>query len=158
MTTFNVKSIGKICNSNEGVYIALDKAYIPALQALEGFSHINVLWWASDFDEPTYREALETKQPYKNAPEVMGIFATRSPVRPNPIAVTVVDVLHIDMEKGMIHIPYIDAHDQTPLLDIKPYTPSIDRIETPSVPKWCSHWPKNVESSGAFDWENELIY
>jgi tRNA (Thr-GGU) A37 N-methylase len=88
----------------------------------------------------------------------MGIFATRSPVRPNPIALTAVQAIEIDYEKGVIHIAWIDANDGSPVLDIKPYTPSLDRIEAPGVPEWCSHWPKSVEESGHFDWENEFIF
>ena len=104
------------------------------------------------------RNVLETPQPYKKAPTVMGIFATRSPVRPNPIALTAVQIIHIDYDKGIIHVPYIDANDGSPVLDIKPYTPSLDRVETPGVPEWCRHWPKNIEKSGAFDWENEFNF
>lgn len=47
----------------------------------------------------------------------------------------------------------IDANDNTPVLDIKPYTPSFDRVETPGVPVWCSEWPKSTEASGCFNWE-----
>ena len=75
----------------------------------------------------------------------MGIFATRSPIRPNPIALTAVEKLHIDYEKGVVQIAYIDANDGSPVLDIKPYTPSLDRIEAPEVPAWCAHWPKSLE-------------
>lgn len=53
----------------------------------------------------------------------------------------------------MIRVAFIDADDNTPVLDIKPYTPSFDRVETPGVPAWCSEWPKSTEASGSFDWE-----
>ena len=58
----------------------------------------------------------------------------------------------------MIGLAYIDANDNTPLLDIKPYTPSMDRIESPTVPDWCSHWPKSLEESSDFPWENEFNF
>ena len=96
MTTYKVNSIGVICNNEKGVFIKLGPQFIPALKALEGFSHINVFWWFSDFDSEQFRSILVTDQPYKNAPEQMGIFATRSPIRPNPIALTVVEVIKID--------------------------------------------------------------
>lgn len=117
-----------------------------------------MIWWFSDFDTPEARQVIEAPQPYKNAPEVMGIFATRSPVRPNPLALSTVEVIHIDYEKGLIELTYTDANDQTPVLDLKPYTPSIDRVENPRVPAWCSHWPKNVETSGDFPWEEEFNF
>lgn len=158
MSSFQVNPIGQINIREEGMFIELEKKYIPALQALDGFSHLNVIWWFSDFDTEETRNVLETSQPYKQAPAVMGIFATRSPVRPNPIALTAVQIIHIDFEKGMIQIGYIDANDGTPVLDIKPYTPSLDKVEFPNVPEWCSHWPKNLEESADFDWEGEFLY
>lgn len=158
MEKFQVEPIGKINVGEEGMSIELDAKYIPALQALEGFSHLNVVWWFSDFDTEEARNVLETPQPYKQAPTIMGIFATRSPIRPNPIALTAVQVIAIDYEKGIIQIGYIDANDGTPVLDIKPYTPSLDRVEAPGVPEWCCHWPKSLEESAAFDWAEEFIY
>lgn len=158
MITFEVHSIGKILNNENSTIIEIEAKYIPALQALDGFSHINVIWWFSDFDDENARNVLETEQPYKKAPEKMGIFATRSPIRPNPIALTAVEIIRIDYQKGVIQIAYIDAHDNTPVLDIKPYTPSLDRVETPGVPEWCSHWPKSLEQSAYFEWENEFNF
>ena len=153
MSNFTINSIGEICNNEDGTFIQLDKKYIPALQALDGFSHINVLWWFDGCDNEEMRSILEAQQPYKNAPEIMGIFATRSPMRPNPIALTAVEIINIDYEQGKIQITFIDANDGSPVLDIKPYTPSLDRVETPGVPAWCSEWPKSTEESGYFDWE-----
>lgn len=154
MTNFEVFPIGKVRNNEKGAFIEIEPKYIPALAALEGFSHINILWWFSDFDTKEARSALQTPQPYKKAPATMGIFATRSPIRPNPIALTAVEAIHIDYEKGLIQIAYIDANDATPILDIKPYTPSLDRVETPGVPEWCCEWPKSLEQSASFAWEN----
>ncbi len=158
MQNFMVSPIGKISISKRGMFIELESKYIPALQGLDGFRHLNIIWWFSGFDNEEARNTLETPQPYKKAPEVMGIFATRSPIRPNPIALTTVQVIDIDYEKGIIQIAYIDANDGTPILDIKPYTPSLDRVETPGVPAWCSHWPASLEQSGSFDWGNEFNF
>jgi len=158
MQNYQVTPIGKVNIKEEGMFIELEPKYIPALQALDGFSHLSVIWWFSDFDNVKMRNILETPQPYKNAPAVMGIFATRSPVRPNPIALTTAQVINIDHEKGVIRIAYFDAKDGTPVLDIKPYTPSNDRVENPGVPEWCRHWPMSLEQSGNFDWENEFNF
>lgn len=158
MQNFQVNPIGKIIVNEGGMFIELELRYIPALQALDGFSHLSVIWWFSDFDNEEARNTLEAPQPYKKSPAVMGIFATRSPIRPNPIALTTAEIIHIDYEKGVIQIAYIDANDGTPVLDIKPYTPSLDRVETPGVPEWCSHWPKSLEESGSFNWENEFNF
>ena len=155
---YQVKPIGKICINHGKMYIELQSEYIPALQALDGFSHLNILWWFSDFDNEKARNILEVKKPYKNAPAIMGTFAIRSPLRPNPIALSTIKVINIDYDKGIINIPYIDANEGSPVLDIKPYTPSLDRVEKPEVPEWCKHWPVSLEQSANFDWRNEFNF
>ena len=158
MKPIQVNPIGTIRYSDSGIILQVDAKYIPALQELDGFSYINVLWWCHQCDTEEARGILEVEAPYKKAPEVMGIFATRSPMRPNPIALTAAQVIGIDHAEGAIRLAYIDAADGTPVLDIKPYTPSIDRIEEPTVPDWCSHWPKSAEQSGDFDWAAEFNF
>ena len=158
MQNFQVKPIGKIITSEKGTFIELESEYIKALQGLDGFSHLNIIWWFSDFDDDEFRNIMEAPQPYKTAPAIMGMFATRSPIRPNPIALTAVEVIRIDVAKGVIQTAYIDANDGSPVLDIKPYTPSFDRVGTPTVPEWCAHFPMSLEESKAFDWENEFNF
>lgn len=127
--------------------------YRRALKALEGFSHIQVIWWLNGCDNAQDRAILEVDQPYKNAPETVGIFSTSSPARPNPLGLTVSEVIHMDPKDGFIWIAYTDADDGSPVLDVKPYTPSMDRVENPSVPAWCGNWPKSLEDSEDFPWE-----
>ncbi|WP_371363892.1 hypothetical protein SRRS_47810 [Sporomusa rhizae] len=158
MTQFYVKPIGKIRICDEGMFVDVDKQYIQALKELKGFSHLVVLWWFTECDTEKSRSILEIKNPYKNAPAVMGTFATRSPERPNPVAISTAEILYLDEVKGVIQIAYIDANDGSPIIDLKPYTPSLDRVQMPGVPAWCSHWPKSLEESGKFDWENELNF
>ncbi|MHB8127533.1 MAG: tRNA (N6-threonylcarbamoyladenosine(37)-N6)-methyltransferase TrmO [Mobilitalea sp.] len=158
MKQFTVNQIGTIKITEEGMFLEVLEQFIPALKELDGFSHVNVFWWFDGNDNNESRSALEVGSPYKKGPQNMGIFATRSPIRPNPIALTAVQILSINHETGIINIAFIDAIDGTPVIDLKPYTPSLDRVETPNVPKWCSHWPKNVESSGSFNWEDEFNF
>ena len=158
MKDFQVKAVGKVNVNKKGMFIELEQMYIPALKALDGFSHINVIWWFSEYDSADMRKILEAPKPYKKGPEIMGIFATRAPVRPNPIALSTAQVISIDYEKGIIQVAYIDANNGTPVLDIKPYTPSLDRVEKPGVPAWCKHWPLSTEQSGSFNWENEFNF
>ncbi|MCO7126899.1 SAM-dependent methyltransferase [Sporolactobacillus shoreicorticis] len=158
MNHFIVNQIGIVSIKDSGMFVELDKAYIPALKELDTFSHINVIWWFDGFDDTEMRSVLENPKPYKNLPDTMGIFATRSPLRPNPIALTTTQMLDIDHDNGSIQIAYIDADNNSPVLDIKPYTPSLDRIENPTVPAWCNHWPKSVEDSGTFDWSKEFNF
>ena len=158
MKQFFLCPVGEITANERETLIKVLPGYIPALKELDSFSHLNVFWWFSNHDSNDSRRTMEEQSPYKNSPETMGIFATRSPFRPNPIALTTVKILHVDHKNGIIHIPYIDAFDGTPVIDLKPYTPSLDRVEKPEVPKWCSHWPKSLEESSDFNWENEFNF
>lgn len=154
---FVMHSIGEV-QSNNGVFaIQLKKEFIPALRGLDGFSHIQLLWWGHLYDTPEYKSHLVAQKPYKKGPEKMGVFATRSPVRPNPVLLTTIFAQQIDFEKGIIYTPYIDAENGTPVLDIKPYHLS-ERVKECSVPAWCQHWPKWDEETETFDWQNEFNF
>jgi len=78
----------------------------------------------------------------------MGVFACRSPVRPNPIALTTAQVLNVDHQKGQVEIVNIDAFDDTPLIDLKPYIPVCDRVEKVGVPPWSADWPQWLPKEG----------
>lgn len=158
MNNFNVKQIGHIEVNENQFLIRLNKDYIPALKGLKEFSYIQILWWFNKADTLEKRNLLIEKKPYSNGPDELGVFATRSPFRPNPIALTTVYVLDVDDHNGIIFISYCDAIHNTPVLDIKPYIPSIDRVKTLEMPMWCSHWPDSYETSGEFDWENEFNF
>ncbi|MBQ1629257.1 MAG: SAM-dependent methyltransferase [Treponema sp.] len=158
MNEMKIFSIGKIVNKNEKVCIELDSKYAKALKGLDGYSHIQVLWWADGCDNEKDRSRMIEKKPYKNGPAEIGMFATHSPRRPNPVAVSNVDIAYIDADKGILGLYYIDAFDGTPVIDLKPYIPSLDRIENPKVPDWCAHWPKSYEESASFDWEAEFNF
>jgi tRNA-Thr(GGU) m(6)t(6)A37 methyltransferase TsaA len=89
----------------------------PGLTDIEGFSHLFVLW---EFDRSQSFELLGTP-PSDNRPH--GVFATRSPYRPNPIGLTVVELLRRDGTD--LHVRGIDMLDGTPILDIKPYLSNV---------------------------------
>jgi len=97
--------------------IELDPAFEAGLQDIEGFSHLYVLWLfhrAEGYDLVAY-------PPSDDRPH--GVFATRSPQRPNPIGLTVVQLLRRDGCR--LHVRGVDMLDDTPVLDIKPYLSSI---------------------------------
>ncbi len=156
-TEFQLTQIGTVHAGENGFMLEIFPEYRAALNGLEGFSHINVLWWFHLLDAPQYRAVTECPKPYQYAPDILGIFATRSPVRPNPLALTVSQVLGIDPEKGLVYLAYLDAEDGTPLLDIKPYLPCADRVRETQAPAWSAHWPQWYEDSGEFDWEAEFV-
>ena len=89
----------------------------PGLTDIEGFSHLFVLWV---FDRSKGFELLGAPP---GEPVPHGVFATRSPRRPNPIALTVVELLN--REGNLLHVRGVDMLDGTPILDIKPYMSSI---------------------------------
>lgn len=90
----------------------------PGLQDVEGFSHLFVLWV---FDRADGCSLIATPPTDQNRPH--GVFATRSPRRPNPIGLTVVELLRRD--GPILHVRGVDMLDRTPVLDIKPYLSSI---------------------------------
>ena len=87
------------------------------LTDIEGFSHLFVIW---AFDRSEGFELLGTP-PSDNRPH--GVFATRSPKRPNPIGLTVVELLR--REGPRLHVRGVDMLDRTPILDIKPYLSNV---------------------------------
>jgi tRNA-Thr(GGU) m(6)t(6)A37 methyltransferase TsaA len=87
------------------------------LQDVEGFSHLFILWV---FDRAEGCD-LVARPPIDNQPH--GVFATRSPRRPNPIGLTVVELLR--REGSALHVRGVDMLDGTPVLDIKPYLSSV---------------------------------
>ena len=92
--------------------------YANGLADLEGFSHIFLIYHfhlAKPF-------SLQVKPFLDDKPH--GLFATRTPSRPNSIGISVVELVEID--NGRLHIRDIDVVDKTPLLDIKPYVPDFD--------------------------------
>lgn len=100
----------------EGVLEILPE-FEPGLTDIEGFSHLFVIWVFDRSQEP---ELLGTP-PTDDRPH--GVFATRSPKRPNPIGLTVVELLHRDGPR--LHVRGVDMLDGTPVLDIKPYLSSV---------------------------------
>jgi tRNA-Thr(GGU) m(6)t(6)A37 methyltransferase TsaA len=156
-TEFKLTQIGTVHAGENGFVLEISPEYRAALNGLDGFSHLNVLWWFHLLDAPQYRAVTECPQPYQHAPETLGIFATRSPVRPNPLALSVVPVLGIEREKGLIYVAYLDAEEGTPILDIKPYHSCTDRVREVRVPAWSAHWPQWYEDSAEFDWEAEFV-
>lgn len=148
-----LNSIGTVAYRNGVPVIVLDGKVRDGLNGLNGFSHIVVIWWAHNFADDMFREITVMDAPYTEGPEKIGVFATRSPVRPNPVAVSMVQIASIDFDQGEIHVPYIDAEEGTPVMDIKPYHPAEDRVRDVQVPGWCDSWPKWLEESADFDWE-----
>ena len=157
-THLTLSPIGVVRAEGGAFRLEVAPPYRPALAGLEGFSHLQILWWFSGCEDARSRASRTEEAPYRRGPALLGTFATRSPRRPNPIALSCAGVLGIDRERGVLVLDYLDAEDGSPVLDIKPYLPSLDRVAAPGVPGWCAHWPASVEESGDFDWGAEFSF
>ena len=131
----------QIRESWEGVegYIEILEEYTHALKGLEEFSHIIVIAYlhkVTDHQRRTLvvkpRRAIKLGFSLEELPEI-GVFASDSPHRPNPIALTILELVKID--RNILHVKNLDLFDGTPVLDIKPYTPS-RKINEFRVPLW----------------------
>jgi tRNA (adenine37-N6)-methyltransferase len=100
----------------EGILKILPE-FAVGLTDIEGFSHLMILW---EFDRAEGFDLLGMP-PSDNRPH--GVFATRSPRRPNPIGLTIVELLRRDAAD--LHVRGVDMLDGTPILDIKPYLSSV---------------------------------
>lgn len=103
-----------------------------ALRGLECFSHLwAIFFFHHSLDKKS--KSLSVRPPRLGGNIKQGVFATRSPFRPNPIGLSLIEILSI--ENGQINIRAGDFLDQTPLLDLKPYLK-----ETESIPNAHSSW------------------
>jgi len=118
--------------------IIIDEKYASALEGLQDYSHIIVIYWMNEAEGIV--KLRHRPQGNPKVPEI-GIFATRCQWRPNCIGISTVKL--ISAEKNMIRVEGLDVIDKTPILDIKPYLPDYDspegRIKMP-------------------DWTKELVY
>lgn len=152
-TKYEMRPIGRVLVQAGRFAVQIDEQYRPALLELHDWSHIQVVWWCHLLDSDEYRNGfLVAEKPYKQAPERIGVFATRSPARPNPLAITNTALLAVDSDAGLLEVAYIDAEDGSPVVDVKPYTPATERIRDVQVPDWANRWPMWQEDSATFDW------
>jgi len=113
--------------------------YCAGLRGVEGFSHVIILYWMHLRDSEENRRTLLVF-PRKHAVNVeTGVFACRSPSRPNPIGLCVVELLRV--EGCVLTVKGLDALEGSPIVDVKPYLPRADLVPNPRVPEWTEHGP-----------------
>jgi len=113
--------------------LVIDEAYAECLEGIEGFSHIMVLYWAHTL-EAEKRQVKKVHPIGKKEFPKVGVFATRSPVRPNPICSTTVEL--VKRKGSRLIVKNLDALDGTPVLDIKFHHPSYDAPKEVIWPDW----------------------
>jgi len=137
---FTVSPIGRVAKEKGKTQIVLDKRYQPGLLGLDGFSHVYVYWWFDRNDTAKKRAILQVHPKGNRANPLTGVFATRSPCRPNLIGMTLCKILSV--KENVIAIDRIDAFTGTPVLDIKPYVPRSDAAPGATVPEWLKKKPE----------------
>lgn len=115
---YTMSPVGWIRKSDGKTVIVIDKRYQPALMGVESLTSIWVLYWFDRNDSPEKRAILQVHPRGDPERPLRGVFATRSPYRPNLIALSQVKVLSV--RDNVIEIDDIDAFADTPVLDLKP--------------------------------------
>jgi len=124
----------------EEAKIRIFPEYCCGLKGIEDFSHIIILYWIHLRATEKERKTLLVF-PRRHAVNVeKGVFACRSPSRPNPIGLCVVELLKV--EDCFLSVKGLDALKDSPIIDIKPYIPKADSIPNARVPEWASHGPR----------------
>ncbi len=112
-------------HSDEVCEVEVFDEFLPGLVDVEGCTHLILLYWLDRAD----RSMLKAFPPHDGKEH--GVFATRSPNRPNPIGVGIVELLGV--EGGRLKVRGLDAIEGSPLLDIKPYFAEVDNIPNAKV-------------------------
>jgi tRNA-Thr(GGU) m(6)t(6)A37 methyltransferase TsaA len=131
-----MKPVGIVKKKNNRTSLHIDKQLQPALKGLEAFSHVWVLWWFDRNDNPEKRSVLQVHPRGNILNPLTGVFACRSPARPNLIALSLCRI--ISVEGNVVRVESIDAFSNTPIVDLKPYIPGYDSA-TASVPDWLKN-------------------
>lgn len=134
-----LKFVGVVEGAGELSKIVIFPEFCAGLHHLNDFSHIIVLYWLHLRDNENERKTLRVvPRRHPGAPQV-GVFASRSPSRPNPIGLCVTELVKI--EECTLTVKGLDAFESSPIIDIKPYIPRADSIPEARVPEWTSHGP-----------------
>ena len=114
------KNMNAARETGRGATLLIDAPYRPGLAGLAGSSHLVILTWL----QHAPRNLIIQKP--RHAAEAKGVFALRTPARPNPVGLHIAGIVSIDIEAGVIELDAIDVLDGTPVIDLKPYFPSVD--------------------------------
>ncbi len=116
--------------------IIIEPSYKEGLEHLDENSHIMVVFWLDRIEDES-RMILKLHPKKRDDLPLTGVFATRSPRRPNPIGLRAVKLLKL--EDNVLTVEGLDAFNGTPVLDIKPYSSKHDLVEDAEYPWWVKH-------------------
>ncbi len=133
--SFQLVTVGRVRKAAGATRIEIAERYAPALAGLADFSHILVFTWLDRNDRPETRGTLQVHPRGNPANPLTGVFATRSPVRPNLIGLSACRILAV---RGcLIAVDRIDVFDGTPVVDIKPCLGRGEAVADLKVPAWA---------------------
>ena len=132
--SFHLVSIGAVRHKDDKAWIDIYPAYRDGLLGIEQFSHINVLYWLHENDHEEGRAVLQVHPCGNEANPLAGVFATHSPRRPNPIALSRCRVMAV--ERNRLVVDEIDAFDGSPVIDIKSFFPDEEGSGQYRYPRW----------------------
>ncbi len=132
--------IGSVETPGETSVVRIFPKFCAGLQGLDAFSHVIILYWCHLRDEKDEREVLKVTPRRHHHGSQVGVFASRSPTRPNPIALCVAQLVSI--QDCHLHVRGLDALKDSPIIDIKPYIPRADSVPEAETPEWTSRGPK----------------
>jgi tRNA-Thr(GGU) m(6)t(6)A37 methyltransferase TsaA len=133
------KALGdEVRNKDNISKIILNSDLEQALEGVEDFSHLFILYWLHEISRKN-KERLKTHPRGRKDMPLLGIFATRTPHRPNPIGLTLVELLKVN--GFILTVRGLDAFDGTPILDIKPY----DKWDVPEYSRMPEWWRRLEE-------------
>jgi tRNA-Thr(GGU) m(6)t(6)A37 methyltransferase TsaA len=128
--------------------IWIDAVFTGILDGIEAFSHCLVLYWAHGISEEG-RSIVQAHPMGRQDLPLVGIFATCSPARPNPLCATVVQVL--EHRDNILTVRGLDAIDNSPVLDIKPYNPSYYPAGAVRIAPWMEQIHRDLAVDGQAD-------
>jgi tRNA-Thr(GGU) m(6)t(6)A37 methyltransferase TsaA len=131
--TYMLKPIGWVRKEGDQVLVEVEESYLAALLGLEQYSHVWVLYWFHENDNPRDRAILQVHPCRNPGNPLTGVFAARAPVRPNLIGLSAARLLSVEGHRLVLE--GLDAREGTPVLDIKPYLPVSDAIDGAWAPE-----------------------
>jgi tRNA-Thr(GGU) m(6)t(6)A37 methyltransferase TsaA len=111
--------------------------FCDALKEIDGFSHLIILYWIHLRDNKKERSVLQVVPRGRANGVKVGVFACRSPSRPNPIGLCVVKL--IGVEDCVLTVKGLDAFEDSPIIDVKPYIQRRDAVPKAYTPEWISN-------------------
>jgi tRNA-Thr(GGU) m(6)t(6)A37 methyltransferase TsaA len=129
----DIDSLNRVDEDTGISQIVVYEQFVPALDCIEGFSDILIFYWM-DRLSPHERSIMKVHPQGREDMPLVGVFACRSPARPNPIGVTRVKLL--ERRDNVVEVSGLDAANGSPVIDIKPYIPRTDLTGEVVLPDW----------------------